>query len=326
MQQKQGRVRAIAQLHGHGLNDSAVLEREADVMGVKALAGSGPAGATVEQSEALSNAGAPIQRVEVARIMDVDKDASFLSPAAQKSPDLQAKKYAEIVGMIKQDDPGLIHILEAHAQGDTDADSPFISVARNVVSLSYSTDDSHKGVEAILRGAPHLAFFDVPDLGEDGVWLLPAMSELSLGETELLVLLPGGVSLKKYLKPPDDKDPIPGVLKNPYMGMTLEARDAYNRRHGLERTKFLLSEEEGLKEVPYEQPSVKPKAATSSAVTEADLTPGEIDFLLGRIAEALSTTVEKLKTWKASELAQYLNPEKKGYLEFVNANPDKRKK
>jgi hypothetical protein len=65
VQQRQGRVRPTLQAKGVSINDDAGLEREADVMGVKALAGAhGLVQRTTPQSAGTGNrSGAPVQRL-----------------------------------------------------------------------------------------------------------------------------------------------------------------------------------------------------------------------------------------------------------------------
>ncbi len=77
VQQAQGRVRPTMQLKGGvPVNDDRGLEREADVMGAKALAGAASVGAATAQPSEL--AGAPVQRMEarLKRSLTDDEEAT----------------------------------------------------------------------------------------------------------------------------------------------------------------------------------------------------------------------------------------------------------
>ena len=83
VQQKQGRVRPTLRLRGLALNDDAGLEREADVMAVRALAASGGAGLA---APAVHDAGAPV----VMRRIDPDFDtARGAAAGAVTKPQMQ---------------------------------------------------------------------------------------------------------------------------------------------------------------------------------------------------------------------------------------------
>jgi hypothetical protein len=71
--------------------------------------------------------------------------------------------------------------------------SPFISLALDARSVAASTDSSAGGVQSIVNLASRLERFSVP-----AAYLLPGFSELAQSETEIVALLPIGVTLDRF--------------------------------------------------------------------------------------------------------------------------------
>lgn|GEM_PF-3843814 len=164
-------------------------------------------------------AAAPIQLMRVVRWMDANKKSDYISKLAAAQPDAYATAQR---GLTRGGREQILQAIDRHGQGMLGDNTPFVSVAVNPYSLSWGTDDSESGVGDILQGARHDVWFDVPD-----EYLYPGSTELSQSETELLVLLPPGVSLEQFIATRDtDQGPQQLIENNRWRGMSTRERRA----------------------------------------------------------------------------------------------------
>lgn len=176
---------------------------------------------------------APIQMMRVVRWMDADKRSDYISKLAANQPEAYARVQRGLAGGGRGQ---LLQEIDRHGQGMLGDNTPFVSVAINPYSLSWGSDDSESGVDDILRGAPHDVWFDVPD-----EYLYPGSTGLSQSETELLVLLPPGVSLQQYIATQDlggGEQPL--IEDNRWKGMSTRARRAALQQMNPEFTKLAV--------------------------------------------------------------------------------------
>jgi hypothetical protein len=288
VQQKQGRVRPTMQMKGKvNINDNVSLEKEADVMGGKAMQmkydnniheltlqrklgwelhpSALPtqlyAGQILKKGPAIDEC--PIQMVKVHRWMNADKESDYLSRLAIQNPEAYAKLYEEIQSMNLQQ---IFAKLDQHVQG-LDRSSPFVSVARNPYSFGMSEDTDKGGANDILSGALHTVMFDIPE-----EYLLPGVTKLAKGETEILVLLPPGDSLLNYVV--HDKSLKPMVAKNRWRGMSMKERQTDIQHINPVLTTLELSQGEDentvdVNEVRVPAPWQKRKHQSASAMSAA---------------------------------------------------------
>ncbi|NTX40554.1 DUF4157 domain-containing protein [Myxococcus sp. CA033] len=236
VQQKQGRVTPTRDFNGAPVNDSPALESEAQVMGDRATLQPMMAGSLHEppvQRMTGTQGAAPIQLMRVVRWMDAGKESDYISKLGAQDPEAYARLHRELVGGGRG---GILQAIDRHGQGMLGDETPFVSVAVNPYSLSWGTDDSESGVGDILQGARHDVWFDVPD-----EYLYPGSTELSQSETELLVLLPPGVSLERYIATrATQRGQEPLIKGNPWRGMTTEERRTELRRLNPEFTRLAV--------------------------------------------------------------------------------------
>lgn len=130
VQQKQGRVTATRQAKGAALNDNALLEREADEMGAKAVLAAGRTGGeTPPQRKSLSPSGSVIQakgnlhRVQVPEIIAGGAQAVEIGDwLPTKGKQLYSTGYAGCLAIVVNDpskDVGaLAHVYDADVRGE----------------------------------------------------------------------------------------------------------------------------------------------------------------------------------------------------------------
>lgn len=176
---------------------------------------------------------APIQMMRVVRWMDAGKEEDYISKLGARDPAAYAALRRDLVNGGRE---RILQEIDRHGQGLLGNDTPFVSVAVNPYSLSWGTDDSENGADDILRGARHDVWFDVPD-----EYLYPGSTELSQSETELLALLPPGVSLQSYIATRDTpRGPQPLIEDNRWRGRSTQERRAELRRLNPEFTKLVV--------------------------------------------------------------------------------------
>ncbi|MBE9006503.1 DUF4157 domain-containing protein [Fortiea sp. LEGE XX443] len=243
IQQMQGKVKPTMQMKGLQINENEKLEKEADVMGNKAIiqrTRATPNYLKIPKISPDSNRQAPIQLMRVVRWMDAGKEADYLSKLAYNDAKAYEIKYREI---IKGGKKKLTEQLALHGEGLLEDTTPFISVGVNPYSLSWGYDTSKGGVDLILQGTPHNVWFDVPD-----GFLFPGVTELSQIETELLVLLPPGYSLKKYVADIEGK---PGIEPNRWQGMSTEKRQQDLKKLNPTFTRLVVRDTQEDEPAPY---------------------------------------------------------------------------
>jgi hypothetical protein len=101
-------------------------------------------------------------------------------------------------------DSVLVGGLKAHTNGE--GGSPFLSLGLNPFSIAESSDNSGSGVQTIVSNAARLEQFAIPK-----AYLLPGFSDVAQSETEIVALLPPGVSLARFRT---------GGQVNPYLGFS----------------------------------------------------------------------------------------------------------
>ena len=155
-------------------------------------------------------------KVQVWRFLTLGRPDSFKSTMAERK---YRKVYSDWKARRTPLISALTSVVEAHAGSHTDGRSSlFVSVALNNISLMLQGDDEKGGALDVIRKTSHLCRFNVcVDM------LVPVGSEVSRNETELLVLLPPGVSLSD---PQFDMKCEP----NPYKGWTYAAMKEVARR------------------------------------------------------------------------------------------------
>ena len=244
VQQKQGRVKPTMQLKkGVHVNDDTALEKEADVMGARALSEGkrqptatntgkeAPAQqSTLQRKTAETTGDAVIQRVKVMRFMNAkDRKVSALAEA-----DLQA--YRDFYNQqLSQEE--LMRLANAHAESQYVGPSPFISVGANPWAVAWGADTSTGGVNDIVQNVDSLIWFDVPR-----EYVYPCTNSKSLAETELLLLLPPDKSLLDYIERDEQKRPV--AHPNPYKGMDQTTRQASIANSNPQFTKLRVMEAE----------------------------------------------------------------------------------
>jgi RHS repeat-associated protein len=235
---------------------------------------------------------------QVFRFLDGDREDSYLSPAAKKGARRQEEEYDRVLRIIDSDNLGaLSEYMNRHIEADSDFDSPFISVALLASAAAETTDTSHGGLDTIVRQAPHVGMFEVPN-DEDGVFVLPGMSDLSQKETEVLVLLPPGVSLKQYQNK---------MVDNPYLGMGREDRISKNLAAQMPRAQLRVGGDGrsiSSVKIGLEAPPPNPAPGSLAGVrTRDNLTSADLQ----RIAQHLVDNPHSTRDQAITEYLAYIN-------------------